>query len=159
MPEPKTPASSLPSTGFAVVAQYIRDMSFEGPAHPQDVQVNEAPKIDVNVTAQTRPLEDNAFEVTLQTRAHAQVAGKNAFLIELAYAGIVSVPPGIPEEQLKFLLLAEVPRYLFPFARAIVANATREGGFPPLLLQPIDFNALYQQQLQRASTAPAAGTA
>lgn len=156
--EKNPPAAKPPTAGFTVVAQYIRDMSFEGPAHPADVQVNEAPKIDVNVTATTRPLENTAFEVALNVRAHAQVAGKNAFLIELAYAGLVQVPPGLPEETLKYLLLAEVPRYLFPFARAIVANSTREGGFPPLLLQPIDFNALYNTQLKGAGTAPATGT-
>jgi preprotein translocase subunit SecB len=153
------PASNLPPVGFNVVAQYIRDMSFEGPAHPADVQVNEAPKIDVNVTANTRPLEGNAFEVMLNVRAQATVAGKNAFLIELSYAGLVQTPPGTPDETLKYLLLAEVPRYLFPFARSIVANATREGGFPPLLLQPIDFHALYQKQLKHAEAAPSVGNA
>jgi preprotein translocase subunit SecB len=159
MTEKTDPAPPLPTTGFTVAAQYIRDMSFEGPAHPADVQVNEAPKIDVNVTANTRPLDGGAFEVALVVRAHATVAGKNAFLIELSYAGLVQTPPGMADEQLRYILLAEVPRYLFPFARGIVANATREGGFPPLLLQPIDFNALYQNQIRRAESAPAAGTA
>ena len=159
MNENQPTPQNLPPVGFNVVAQYIRDMSFEGPAHPADVQVAEAPKIDVNVTAQTRPLENNAFEVMLNVRAQATVAGKNAFLVELSYAGLVQTPPGTADETLKYVLLAEVPRYLFPFARAIVANATREGGFPPLLLQPIDFNALYQQQLKRAEAAPATGNA
>jgi preprotein translocase subunit SecB len=159
MTENQAQNQNLPPVGFNVLAQYIRDMSFEGPAHPADVQVSEAPKIDVNVTAQTRPLENATFEVMLNVRAQATVAGKNAFLIELSYAGLVQTPPGTPEETLKYVLLAEVPRYLFPFARSIVANSTREGGFPPLLLQPIDFHALYQQQLKRAAEAPASGTA
>ncbi|HVY12248.1 MAG TPA: protein-export chaperone SecB, partial [Alphaproteobacteria bacterium] len=84
--------------------------------------------------------------------AHATVAGKNAFLIELSYAGIIALPPGIAEDKLRHVLLSEAPRYLFPFARAVVANATREGGFPPLLLQPIDFDALYHDQMKRAQS-------
>jgi preprotein translocase subunit SecB len=159
---PASPAatSDVPAGGFVIGAQYIRDFSFEGPAHPRDVQGNEPPKIDVNVTAQTRPLEGTTYEVTLQVRAHATIGGKNAFLTELSYACIVTTPSGVSEDSLRYLLLAEVPRYLFPFAREIVANATRDGGFPPLLLQPIDFHALYQAQLQGGGTgAPAAGRA
>ncbi|MBI3419447.1 MAG: protein-export chaperone SecB [Proteobacteria bacterium] len=155
VPSPPAP----PPSGFAVNAQYIRDLSFEGPAHPKDVQSNEPPKIDVNVTAQTRSIDAAMFEVSLNVRAQALVAGKNAFLVELAYAAVITPPPGLSEENLRYLTLAEVPRYLFPFARAIVANTTREGGFPPLLLQPIDFNALYQNQMRAADISKAAGTA
>ncbi len=147
-----------PATGFVVDAQYIRDLSFEGPAHPKDVQVNEPPKIEVNVAAQTRPLQESKYEVALTVRAQASIAGKNAFLVELAYAAIIGLPPGSTEETTRGILLAEAPRYLFPFARGIVANITREGGFPPLLLQPIDFQALYQQQKQRGEL-PAVGRA
>lgn len=158
-----TPVSptSIPTGGFAVGAQYIRDFSFEGPAHPKDVQGEEVPKIDVNVTAHTRPLEGAVYEVTIQVRAQATMAERNAFLIELSYAGIVTVPPGLAEENVRYLLLAEVPRYLFPFAREIVANATRHGGFPPLLLQPIDFHTLYQAQMQSGAgvNKPAVGQA
>ncbi|MDX1921561.1 MAG: protein-export chaperone SecB [Alphaproteobacteria bacterium] len=142
---------------FSINAQYIKDLSFEGPAHPGDVISPNPPKIDVQVSAETRPLELNVFEVTLKTRASATVENKHAFLIELAYAGIISTPPGLEDHALKYLLLVEVARQLFPFARNIIANATRDGGFPPLLLQPIDFNALYNQQLQHE--AKTAGTA
>ncbi len=143
---------------FSINAQYIKDLSFEGPAHPGDVISPNPPKIDVQVSAETRPLELNVFEVTLKTRATATVENKHAFLIELAYAGIISTPQGLDENALKYLLLVEVARQLFPFARNIIANATRDGGFPPLLLQPIDFNALYNQQLQGEAQA-AAGNA
>jgi|ERR1043166_6824120 preprotein translocase subunit SecB len=142
---------------FSINAQYIRDLSFEGPAHPNDAAGPTPPQIEVNVSAQTRALDNNIFEVILSTRAQAKMDGKHAFLVELAYAGMVSVPPGLPDEALRYLLLVEAPRQLFPFARAIIANATREGGFPPLLLQPIDFNALYQQQMTSVA-APAAGS-
>jgi preprotein translocase subunit SecB len=144
---------------FSINAQYIRDLSFEGPAHPNDVASPNPPNINVNVSAQTRALEGNVYEVVLSTRAEAKMENKHAFLIELAYAGIVSVPPGLPEEALRFLLLVEVPRQLFPFARNIIANATRDGGFPPLLLQPIDFTALFRDQMARAAQTGPAGTA
>ena len=146
-PEPGTNAAPIT---FSINAQYIKDMSFEGPAHPGDVISPNPPAIDVQVSAETRPLEMNTFEVTLKTRATATVENKHAFLVELAYASIVSVPPGLDDEALKYLLLVEVTRQLFPFARNIIANATRDGGFPPLLLQPIDFTALYRQQMQAA---------
>ncbi|MBY0427971.1 MAG: protein-export chaperone SecB [Alphaproteobacteria bacterium] len=139
-------ATPAPIT-FSINAQYIKDLSFEGPAHPSDVISPNPPSIDVQVSAETRPLEMNVFEVVLKTRATATVENKHAFLVELAYAGIISVPPGLDEEGLKYLLLVEVARQLFPFARNIIANATRDGGFPPLLLQPIDFTALYRQQM------------
>jgi preprotein translocase subunit SecB len=144
---------------FSINAQYIKDLSFEGPAHPSDVVSPNPPKIDVQVGAETRPLEGNVFEVILKTRATATVQDKHAFLIELAYAGIISVPPGLDDESLRYLLLVEVARQLFPFARNIIANTTRDGGFPPLLLQPIDFNTLYRQQLQQQAAAPIAGNA
>lgn len=154
------PANQNPQApiSFSINAQYIRDLSFEGPAHPADAASQNPPKIDVNVSAATRPLEGHVFEVTLSTRASATLEGRHAFLIELAYAGIVTLPPGLPDEAMRFLLLVEVPRYLFPFAREIIANATRDGGFPPLLLQPIDFSQLYRQQMKQAE-GPAAGSA
>lgn len=147
MQQPQPGSNAAPIT-FSINAQYIKDMSFEGPAHPSDVISPNPPNIDVQVSAETRPLEMNTFEVVLKTRATATVENKHAFLVELAYASIVSVPPGLDDESLKYLLLVEVTRQLFPFARNIIANATRDGGFPPLLLQPIDFTALYRQQLQ-----------
>lgn len=156
-----TSSDNQAPVSFTINAQYIKDLSFEGPAHPADVTGNNPPKIDVNVTANTRPLENNVYEVVLSIEARASMNDKHAFLTELAYAGIVSAPPGIEEGMLRFLLMVEVPRHLFPFARNIVANATRDGGFPPLLLQPIDFAALFARQIQGAQNAgnPATGHA
>ncbi len=139
---------------FNISAQYIKDMSFEGPAHPADVATNEPPKIDVNVTAQSRGLGENVYEVALNVSAKASVKDKHAFLVELAYAGIIGVEKGIAEEELRYVLLAEAPRMLFPFARNVIANATRDGGFPPLMLQPIDFHALYADQMKQNSKPP-----
>jgi preprotein translocase subunit SecB len=149
---------NIPQINFTINAQYIKDMSFEGPANPADVVTHETPNINVNVTAQTRALDKNVFEVVLNTSAQATVQGKNAFMIELSYAGVTTVPEGIPESALRYVLLAEVPRHLFPFARNIISNATRDGGFPPLMLQPIDFHALYAQQ-QKEADKPVAGHA
>lgn len=143
---------------FTINAQYIKDLSFEGPAHPADVNGTHPPKIDVNVAANTRVLDDHLFEVVLNVRAQATMNDKHAFLIELAYAGLVTAPPGLNDEAIRYLMLVEAPHHLFPFARAIVANTTRDGGFPPLLLQPIDFNALFRQK-QVAAQAPVAGHA
>jgi preprotein translocase subunit SecB len=164
MTDDKTPANNSVSAtqapiSFSINAQYIKDLSFEGPAHPADAASAQPPKIDVNVSAATRVLEGNVFEVILSTRASATIENKHAFLVELAYAGVVSAPPGIAEEALRYILLVEVPRHLFPFAREIVANATRDGGFPPLLLQPIDFHALFRMQQEQGKNAPVAGNA
>lgn len=158
MTEPQKNEAQAAPINFNINAQYIKDLSFEGPAHPQDVASDQPPRIDVNVTAQTRMLDTNLFEVVLNTKAQATINDKNAFLVELAYAGIVAIPEGMPEEVLRYLLLVEVPRHLFPFARNVVANATRDGGFPPLMLQPIDFNALYAEQMKQTS-APSVGSA
>lgn len=152
---PPAPAS----VSFAINAQYIKDLSFEGPAHPAHVAGGKPPKIDVNVSAQTSPLENNVYEVVIHIRAEASVEGKKAFIMELAYAGVVATPQGLNEDGMRFLLLVEVPRYLFPFARAIVAKITSDGGFPPLMLQPIDFAALYFQQMQKAQQIGQTGTA
>lgn len=153
MPEQQKPTP----VNFKIDAQYIKDLSFEGPAEPKDLMGTINPRINVNVSAQSRPLERTLFEVTLESNVHATVGDKTTFKIELAYAGIVTLPPGLPEGLARYILFVEVPRHLFPFARNIVANATRDGGLPPFVLQPIDFNALYADQLKPAQqAAPAA---
>lgn len=128
--------------------QYIKDLSFEAPAVPKIFeQIQSAtPDIGVNVNVQARPLDDTRFEVSLQTRAECKAGGAMAFLVELTYCGVFTV--NVAAEHLRPILLIECPRLLFPFARHIIANATRDGGFPPLLLGPIDFVSMYQRQMQ-----------
>jgi preprotein translocase subunit SecB len=137
---------------LVVQAQYTKDLSFENP-HVIEIltSLKEAPQISVNVHVEANPLADNNFEVVLTVRAEAKAAEKNLFLVELSYAGIFQVSPDIPKESLSPFVLIECPRLLFPFARNIIADVTRDGGIPPILLNPIDFVALYQQKFQAAA--------
>ncbi len=137
--------STLPQ--LLVRGQYTKDLSFENPGAPQSlVETGTAPDIQVNVNVNAERVEEDAFEVILSISGEAKSGEKTLFLVELAYAGLFSVS-NVPDDQLQPLLLIECPRILFPFARNIVADATREGGFPPLFLQPIDFTQLYLQHV------------
>lgn len=143
---------------FSVNLQYVKDLSFENPRAPQVFASNDrAPQVQVNVDVGARPVADNMYEITLVLNAEAKAGDQPVFVVELTYAGLFTVP-ALPQEQLRPLLLIECPRLLFPFARAIIADATRDGGFPPLMINPIDFAALYRRQAE-AAAAPAAGTA
>ena len=126
---------------LGIRTQYIKDLSFENPsAANRPPEAERAPDIAVNVQVSVRRLDETTFEVTLQITANARHQEKPVFLVELTYAGVFTLV-GIPQEALEPTLLVECPRLLFPFARRIVADVTRDGGFPPLLLGPIDFLA------------------
>ena len=141
---------------LGIRTQYIKDLSFENPsAAERPPEAERAPDIQVNVQVAVRRLDAPNFEVTLQITANARHQEKPVFLVELTYAGIFTLV-GIPQEALEPTLLVECPRLLFPFARRIVADATRDGGFPPLLLGPIDFLALYRNGQAQAAQAQAA---
>jgi len=128
--------------------QYIKDMSFENPRAPQSLIEQKQPQLTLNVTVNTKQFDPRTFEVALTIEASAQTPEKEPlFVLELIYAGTVSLGE-VPQEAVGPLLFIETPRLLFPFARAIVANATREAGFPPLNISPVDFVALYRQQLE-----------
>ncbi len=138
-----------------VVAQYIKDLSFENPNAPaslQNLQQGAQPAIDVNVNVGVRKLNDELYEVELKIAATAKdPEGQVAFVAELAYGTMFGIR-GIDEEQMKPFLLIQAPLLMFPFARRIIADASRDGGFPPLMLEPINFEALYVQQQQAAET-------
>jgi len=131
---------------ITINAQYIKDLSFEAPATPGVFaqMKTESPDVTINVDVNAHPLQDNLFEVQLHIRAECKVADTTAFLTELVYGGVFGV--NVPQEHLQPMLLIECPRLLFPFARNIVADATRDGGFPPLMLAPVDFVAMFQNQ-------------
>jgi preprotein translocase subunit SecB len=133
---------SMPQAG--IISQYVKDMSFENPNAPAVYQWQGNPRIDVQFNIGTAKLNDEIYEVSLQIDVTA-TAEQTAFKCELVYAGLFGLR-NIPEDQLQPFLLAEAPRLLFPFARQIVATAVQNGGFPPLLLDPIDFGQLYMQQ-------------
>lgn len=138
-------ADNLPQV--SIISQYVKDLSFENPNAPAVYQWQGQPRIDIQFNIGSTKVGDDVFEVVLKIDVKAIAADKAAFQVELAYAGLFGLR-NVPEEQLQPFLLAEAPRLLFPFARRVLADAVRDGGFPPLMLEPIDFGGLYLQQAQ-----------
>jgi preprotein translocase subunit SecB len=126
---------------------YVKDLSFENPNAPLIFgEVQKGPELDVNIDVQVRHLQERLYEVLLAIRVKAGVGDKVAFLVELDFAGLATVGQSVPKTEVERLMLVEVPRYLFPFARAVISDATRDGGFPPLLINPINFEELYRKR-------------
>ena len=133
-----------------VLAQYIKDLSFENPRAPMSLQKKEnSPPINIGVNVGARGLAENDYEVTLSLDAKAGDENEVNFQVELHYAGVIRVEE-MKQEHIQPFLLIEGPRLLFPFARQIMADAVRNGGFPPLMIDPVDFVALYRRNLERA---------
>jgi len=131
-----------------VHAQYVKDLSFENPDAPKSLtNQTKPPNIEVSVDVGARNLTASQFEVELRITADASNGDAKAFVVEVLYAGVFTLQ-NVAQERLKQVCLIECPRLLFPFARRIVADATRDGGFPPLLLEPIDFASLYLQSVE-----------
>lgn len=142
-------ADTNPQIGL--IAQYVKDLSFENPNAPGVYQSQTAPQIDVQFHIGVLPVADDVHEVTMKIEIRAAGdAGATMFAVELVYAGLFGAR-NVEPEQLSPFLYAEAPRLLFPFARRIVAEVVRDGNFPPLLLDPIDFGAMYNQQALAAS--------
>ncbi len=130
-----------------VMAQYVKDLSFESPGAPNSLRGRDkAPSININVNVNANPMSENDFDVNLTLTAKANVDKEVLFNVELVYGGVFRVA-GFPKEHVLPVLFIECPRLLFPFARQIVAEATRNGGFPPLMLDPIDFAQMFQRKL------------
>ena len=139
-----------------VVAQYIKDFSFENPNAPQSLGPKpEAPAINIQINVNATPLSDTDIEVVLNLQGKAEHAGSLMFNFELQFGGVFRIR-NVPQESLNAIVLIECPRLLFPFAREIVATAVRNGGFPPLLLDPVDFVGLYRQKMEQMEPQPAA---
>jgi preprotein translocase subunit SecB len=136
-------ADNMPEVGM--LSQYVKDLSFENPNAPAVYQWQGQPQIEVQFNIGAQKLADEVHEVDLKIEVTARSEGNTAFAVELLYAGLFALR-NVPEEQLQPFLLAEAPRLLFPFARRVIADAIRDGGFPPLVLDPIDFGALYMQR-------------
>lgn len=129
-------------------AQYIKDLSFENPnAVAALTNPGQQPNVEIGVQVNGQKINDAQYEVALQLTANAKTEENQIFLVDLTYAGIVSVSDVEPEE-VNPLIMIEGPRLLFPFARAIISNITRDGGFMPLNLQPVDFVAVYRHSLE-----------
>jgi preprotein translocase subunit SecB len=152
-----------PGTGappqLNVLAQYTKDLSFENPNAPQSLQPQaQPPQINIQINVGANNMSEAEFEVTLNIEGKAENGGKMIFSFELAYAGVFRIS-NVPKEQLHPLVMIECPRLLFPFAREIIATAVRDGGFPPLMLDPVDFVGLYRQNMERQAAAQAASAA
>jgi preprotein translocase subunit SecB len=132
---------------LSVVAQYIKDFSFENPNAPQSLAGGgEPPQISIQINVNATPLSDTDIEVSLSLEGKAESTGSLMFSFELQFAGVFRIR-NVPQESLNAIVLIECPRLLFPFAREIIATAVRNGGFPPLLLDPVDFVSLYRQKM------------
>lgn len=141
-------SAALPSIN--VLTQYIKDLSFENPNAPASLQPQDTPpNIELQVSVGGKPVGDNEFEVELKLNGDAKSGNQVLFAFELDYCGIFRLM-NIPQDQLHPAVMIECPRLLFPFARQIVADAVRNGGFPALYMDPIDFVALYRQQIEQA---------
>jgi preprotein translocase subunit SecB len=154
----ETPATSPPAAAASpapqmkILGQYLKDLSFENPNAPQSLntQANQ-PEISISVNVNARTISPTDFEVELHLDAKASHNDKVVFAAELLYAGVFRLE-NIPQEALHPVVLIECPRMLFPFARQVLADATRNGGFPPLMLDPIDFSAMYQKRLAQGQS-------
>jgi preprotein translocase subunit SecB len=147
----QTPAGANPAQQMLVInGQYIKDLSFEVPNAPAVfTQTGTPPEIPINIDVKARNVQDNIFEVVIDIRIDAKIKGEPAFILELAYGAVFTL--NVPKENLQPVLLIECPRLMFPYARNIVSDVTRDGGFAPLMLTPIDFAQLYRQRMQQAA--------
>ncbi len=138
-----------------VLGQYIKDFSFENPNAPRSLAPSQTqPAINIQINVNANPLSETDFEVTLTLEGKAENSGTLLFAFDLTFAGVFRIQ-NVPKEHVPPLVMIECPRLLFPFAREIVATAVRNGGFPPLLLDPVDFVALYQQKMAQQQQPPA----
>src|ERR1700694_5810737 len=149
------PPEAAPPPQLNVLAQYNTDLSFENPNAPASLAPQQQqPAINIQINVSANNIAENEFEVTLSVEGKAENAGKLMFSFDLAYAGVFRIV-NVPKENLHPLVMIECPRLLFPFAREIIATAVRDGGFPPLMLDPVDFVGLYRQNLERQGAAQA----
>jgi preprotein translocase subunit SecB len=160
VPAPSAENGETPAgPGFRVLAQFIRDLSFENPRAPESLRIEGKPEIDMGVEMNARGRNDGLFEVDMQLSIKASVAEGALFQVELVYGGLFQVS-GVTEDQLEPILLVEAPRYLFPFARQIVSACSADGGFyPPFLMDPIDFGAIYAARKAQEGDASQIGNA
>ena len=147
------PQGAPPS--ISVKAQYLKDLSFENPRAPASFQdTGVQPQFEVNVDVNARGLGENNYEIDLSVTARARRGDETVFVVETTYAGVFEIN-NVPQEQLEPVMLVECPSLLFPFMRQIVADATRNGNFPPLMLEPINFVAIYQHNKMQQAEAGA----
>jgi preprotein translocase subunit SecB len=138
-------ADTAPAAGM--LSQYVKDLSFENPNAPAIYSGQLSPQVDVQFNIQSAQVGDEVFEVVLKIEVKAQNETQVAFLVDLSFAGLFALR-NVPADSIEPFLLGEAPRIMFPFARRILADTVRDGGFPPLLLEPIDFHGLFLQRIE-----------
>ena len=144
--------SSEPTKQFAVQKLYIKDASFESPASPQSFSFKKwNPKIDLNLSNEQKNIDGDIYEVVLKVTATVSREEETAFLVEVQQAGLFQID-GFDEDQKKYLIGSQCLNILFPYAREAISDLSVRGGFPPLILSPVSFDALYQQHLQQQQT-------
>lgn len=138
---------------LTILRQYVKDLSFENPGAPDTLRAGAAaPAIDLSFDVQARSVQPDIYEVMLNVEARATREDNVIFIVELAYAGLFQMT-GFADPEREAMLLIECPRLIFPYARKVLADTTQEGGFPPLMLDPVDFAGLYRQQLAKRQAA------
>ena len=154
------PLANGEDTGAAagLISQYVKDFSFENPNAPAIYQNQTAPAIDVQFNIASAQVGEDVYEIVLRIEVSAKADETVAFLVDLSYAGLFGLR-NFPAEHLQPFLLAEAPRLIFPFARRVLADAVRDGGFPPLLLDPIDFGGVFMAQQASGEATGTIGTA
>lgn len=154
-----TPGAVPPQPSLNVLAQYLKDLSFENPKAPDSLRNREgSPEISVGVNVASRQRSGVEYEVDLKIEVKAEQKGEMVFQIEMLYGGLFQVR-NVPQAHLHPFVMIECPRLLFPFAREIIATSVRDGGFPPLMLDPVDFVGLYRQNMERQQAELAGGGA
>ncbi len=149
MDTPETSPETVQGPHLSNIAQYIKDMSFESPNSPASIlEGKETPNGELSVQVKARKLGGDQYEVILQFQIEGSKGGETAFLVELQYAGVFAVA-GFSDDDHQKALMIECPRLLFPFARRVIADTVRDGGFPQLMLGAIDFVQLYKNYLQK----------
>lgn len=132
---------------IGMISQYVKDLSFENPNSPDIYQLQTPPQVEVQFNIAASQVGEDVHEVVLKIDVKSTIENSVAFVVDLSFAGLFGIR-NLPTETVQAFMLGEAPRLLFPFARRVLADAVRDGGFAPLLLEPIDFNALYAQQIQ-----------
>lgn len=158
---PETPpggaADQMPEPRLMIQTQYVKDLSFENPRGPMSLKFRQELEVEIReLQVRRKRVAADLYEITLDLQLQGRAEESTVLVLELAYAGVFVVL-NVPESSLDFLLLTECPRLLFPAVQWIIATATHDGGFLPLLLDPIDFAGLYRQQHQQAEAEAAPG--
>ena len=149
-PTETTGQQNVTASTFTINAQYVKDLSFENPNIPGLLTLEAEPSVEMNIDVKGSNLDNDFYEVVLTLSCKGSSGETTLFVAELSYASLISLND-VPEEQIQRILFVECPILMFPFARNIIADATRDGGYPPILMQPVDFQAIFDKGTREPS--------